>query len=1131
MILDLKESLTTKLQATEIPTDFIRIPGQQFCENQEQFILSKTAWANIETLSKHTDIAPHIILLTTFKLLLFRLTAQKDLFIGIALPERNEFGLAAMPDYTSALFALHTKISGSEQLTDLLAQINQAASEVVTWQDLSSPSIFFCTQLQQNRTASNVRRDSFSPSHDNTHFDIKLCLTTQINQPGEITCILTYNANLYTPQHIREMLRQYHHLLEQIANNPHQDILEYSLVTGEAESVLPDPATPLKSEWKKSIPEMVTDQEHQSPQSIALVDSQNQWTYADLRNLSNKLSNYFIDSGIKKGDVVAVYADRNASLVLAVLSILKAGAAFMILDPAYPPGRLLNQLNQSQPKFFLHLEGAGNLPLELDKYLGENSQISYRQLSNSPHLSANSFLEHFSSSLPGINISPESLAYVAFTSGSTGDPKGILGSHRPLSHFFLWHIETFNFTATNRFSMLSGLAHDPLLRDIFTPLCLGATLYIPDQNYLLDPDRLFNWLKDNGISVIHLTPSLSRVIAARSSVNNPTLPELKYAFFGGEALTHKIVQDFSSLAPNITCVNFYGATETPQAMAYHPVQNSVATSAHERIPLGQGIADVQILILNKNRKLAGIGELGEIFIRTPYLSDGYLGDATLTAEKYLDNPFTNDPLDRLYKTGDLGRYRPDGLIEFAEREDRQIKIRGFRIELAEIEHVLSQLPAIKDCHVLVREDTPDNKRIVAYYRSTKAVTTPELRKFMESYLPSYMIPSGFVPLEEYPRTPNGKIDRRALLSLNYSETIDKHEFIPAQTTIEKRLIEIWQELFGIEEIGTQDDFFDLGGHSILAVQMLIRIRDSFGLEIELSKLFQQSTLAEISRLIESYQQKQTGPSPLPFKSLIRIYTYEDTDLPILFCIHGGGGNILFLQEWKKYANKYKLSICGFQARGVDGVTKPHGSIEEMALDYIQELRELQPKGPYYLAGYSSGGIIALEAADILRKQGEAVPLVILLDSRHPSTGSRRLRADEHFQDFLSNPFAYAFGKTMKTVHRAQTRSGIRQLHKYIESNQPIPLELREIYLNIHLGSLEQKYATKVFDNPVVLFRAKETGRVYDHLPQHLGWGNELNNLVIREIPGDHNDLIREPNVGVLIAQIVDVIKQDTLYPA
>ncbi len=1139
MFIDIKQNLNDKLSLTEIPTDFIRIPGQQFRKAQEQLVMSKTIWANIQTLSEYIDISYQTILLAAFKLLLFRLTAQKDLLIGISVPGQSGPDFELVKNHRTTNSILQTDLSGSPKFAELLEQVNQVSSNLFTAQDTSpaktvselplensilrvpDTSIIFCVLPDETKTLQNIKENGHISSEHKANFDIKFCLN---KRSDSISFVLTYNANLYTPAHMKEFLAQYHCLLEQIIRDTGQEIMEYSLITDNAKDVLPNPSKPLQSEWKKSIPEIVTDRAQQSPDTVALVDNQNRWTYSELETRSNKLSHYLIDSGIREQDLVAVFANREASLVLAILGILKAGAAFMILDPAYPPNRLLNQLAQSQPKSFLHLEGSGSLPTELEMFCKKHPQISYLQLSNSPHSSLNDPLKRYSSKHPGVQISPESLAYVAFTSGSTGAPKGILGSHRPLAHFFTWHIETFGFTPIDRFSMLSGLAHDPILRDIFTPLCLGATLYIPAQNALLAPDKLFNWLRDNEISVIHLTPSLSQIITARPSSDSQTLPKLRYAFFGGEALTHNIVKDFYALAPNISCVNFYGATETPQAMAYYPMKNMVSVDGQERIPLGHGISNVQLLILNKNRRLAGISELGEIYIRTPYLSDGYLGDAVLTAERYLDNPFTAVPGDRLYKTGDLGRYRPDGLIDFFEREDQQIKIRGFRIELAEIEHILTQFPGIKDCHVGIREDTPNNKRIIAYFRSTEAITNQALRKFMESYLPSYMIPSAFVLLEEYPRTPNGKFDKHALLALNHNEIFDEHEYVPAQTNTEKQLTEIWKDVLNVEQIGTQDDFFDLGGHSILAVQMLIRIRDSFGLELDLSELFQKSTISDISKLIETNRQKQTESSQRPFKSLICVHADNNANLPTLFCIHGAGGNILFLREWMKYLDEFSFPLYGFQARGVDGVTKPHGSIEEMALDYIHEIQEFQPKGPYFIAGYSGGGSVALEMAEILRQKGEEVPLVILLDSYHPGIEGRRFSVGEHIQDALNNPTAFVSGKIQGMFNQVQALFHAKQLKKHIENNLPIPLELREMYINEHLSTLRQKYVTKPYDGPVALFRAANIWRVYDHIEQDLGWGKSLKNLTIKIIPGDHNDLIREPNVGILVSQIIDVVK-------
>ncbi|MGH7829278.1 MAG: AMP-binding protein, partial [Candidatus Binatia bacterium] len=427
---------------------------------------------------------------------------------------------------------------------------------------------------------------------------------------------------------------------------------------------------------------------------------------------------------------------------------------------------------------WIQIEAAGSLSDTLEEFI--TTLPCRRRLVLDRELTGmnSGALAGYPASDPEVAVEPDDLAYVAFTSGTTGTPKAIQGTHRPLSHFLRWHCEMFDLKETDRFSMLSGLSHDPLLRDIFAPLWLGATLCVPDADDI-SPDRLADWLNQMEITVSHLTPAMGELLTSDTETIRHQNASLRYVFFGGDVLTRQHVAGVRRLAPAATCVNFYGATETPQAMGRFVVPDqgnsaydSAPASSKEILPLGQGIEDVQLLVLNASQGLAGVGELGEICVRTPYLAKGYLEDHALTSERFIPNPFTQRPGDRIYRTGDLGRYLPDGTVEFAGRNDRQVKIRGFRVEVEEVEAALGQHPSVRDTVVLAGEDVGGGpsatlgtgKRLVAYVVANQdpPPSISELRRFLKEKLPDYMVPSAFVTLNALPLTPNGKVDRRAL---------------------------------------------------------------------------------------------------------------------------------------------------------------------------------------------------------------------------------------------------------------------------------------------------------------------------------------------------------------------------------
>jgi amino acid adenylation domain-containing protein len=465
-------------------------------------------------------------------------------------------------------------------------------------------------------------------------------------------------------------------------------------------------------------------------------------------------------------------------------------------------------------------------------------------------------------------VDASDLAYVAFTSGSTGVPKGVLGLHRSLTHFYPWMREAFQLGPDDRFSLLSGLAHDPLHRDIFTPLWLGAAVAIPDPERMAEPGWLAGWMARLGVTVAHLTPALGRVL---SEAPAGSLPLLRRAFFVGDLLTRRDVERLRALAPEVSCVNLYGSTETQRAVAYHRIEEN---EAREVYPLGRGMPDVQLLVLTPAGRLAGIGEAGEVSVRSPHLAAGYLGDPELTERRFGTNPFTGREGERLYRTGDLGRYRPDGEVEPLGRADLQVKIRGFRVELGEVEAALVRHLAVREAAVVARGDTED-RRLVAYL--VPEGSAPDLRALRESLrsrLPEYMIPAAFVVLDALPLTPNRKVDRKALPE---PEREEPREAMAPWTPVEELLAAVWSEVLGAERIGPEDDFFALGGHSLRVTQVLARVREAFGVELPVRSLFESPTLAGLAARIE--EALRTG-SARPAPPLLPVP--RDGDLPLSF---------------------------------------------------------------------------------------------------------------------------------------------------------------------------------------------------------------------------------------------------------
>ncbi|KAF3884862.1 MULTISPECIES: amino acid adenylation domain-containing protein [Nostocales] len=1142
-----KDQLAGANTILELPTDKPRPPVQTYRGAMQSLILPQTLAASLTMRSQQEGVTLFMTLLAAFGTLLHRYTGQEDILIGSPIAGRNRAELEDLIGFFINTVVLRVNCSENPSFSTLLNRVRRMALEAYTHQDM--PFEKLVQELQPERDTSrnplfqvwfnmlNLKDiklelpglvvEPFSMPETPSKFDLTLYITEQ--QQG-IKLELVYNADLFVPERMQEMLDQFHHLLVQIAETPQQNISSLSLVTNTAALLLPNPQQKLSILSEAAVHTKFSQQAQRVPQNLAVVDARVAWTYAKLEELTNQLAHYLLANNIQSQDVVAIYGQRSALLVVAILGVLKAGGAFVILDPAYPTSRLMDCLESVQPRAWLQIASDSQVLTAWNRrcmakdadetvfYSDENRysfcclEISYDSI-----LVA---LQSYPTSNPEVTVELDDLAYFAFTSGSTGKPKGIKGSHRPLSHFVQWHQKTFGLCESDKFSMLSGLSHDPLLRDIFTPLSLGSTLCIPQQEEIETLNQLADWMRVMRISVAHLTPAMAQLLTAKTESQTT---DLRYVFFAGDMLKQQDVRNIYRFAPNVTCVNFYGATETPQAMGYFviPEDCSVggpAPSPHSLIPLGRGIEDVQLLVLTQGLQLAGIGEIGEIYVRTPYLSSGYIGSDALTQERFIVNPFTKIATDRLYKTGDLGRYLPNGNVEFCDRIDNQVKIRGFRIELGEIEVVLSQYPSVREVAVVLREDIPRDKQLVAYVvlKEQQSSTVNQLRQFLTEKLPRYMVPASFVMLEALPLTPNGKLNRAALPV----PEVEKKTFVAPRNKLERELVEIWKQVLSIERVGVRDNFFELGGHSLLAVKLFAQIEQKFTQKLPLATLFQSGTVEDIAKILSRYREEEFAR----WSCLVPIQPKGSK--PPLFCIHPLGGEILCYHLLARHLG-LERPFYGIQPQGIDGKLPFLTKVEDMAALYIREIQSVQPKGPYFLSGYSLGGIIAYEMAQQLYLQGEEIGMLAILDTCLPGYSSRLpflQRILVHFTNLLEQGPAYLWQKfdgwTEWTQHNIT--------NKYLEHlriSEPLPENDLHVALMDANVQAVKNYTFKKYLGQMTLLRTsdkhrdKEKGVGMQYDPQ-FGWGDVVTGEIdVHLVPGSHLTLFEEPHVKVLAEKL------------
>ncbi len=805
--------LAPPLPVLDLPTDRPRPAVQTFRGVSEVIVLPPELANALRRVSATQGATPFMVLLAGFAAVLSRWSGQEDLIVGSPIAGRDRRELEPLIGIFLNMLPLRIGLSGDPGFGPLLGRVRETSlaaykgqevpverilEEVQPGRDLSRSPLFqvlfnFLAFPHPKLDLPDLAIEALPLREMPARFDFTIY--AEEVRSGGISLDLVYNADLFDHATMAGFLAQLRHVLERAAAAADIPLSRISLVTPEAAAVLPDLQAPLRvGDWLP-VHERFAERARLHPDRPAVTDSNETWTYGELAERAGELARRLQSEGVGPGDVVAIHAWRSAPLVRALLGVLMVGAAFLLLDPAHPAARLRSIVRQARPRTWIETAEGADSPPALDNPAG-----------------------------PPLR---DGLAYVAFTSGSTGEPKGILGTHGPLAHFCAWQAETFGLGPDDRFSMLSGLSHDPLLRDVFTPLSIGATLCIPGPDDLGSPTRLGAWMARQRITVCHLTPALGQLLAE----GRTALPDLRYAFFGGDVLTERDVARLRAIASKAVFINIYGTTETPQAMAWHDASGTGDWPAR-RVPIGRGIDGVQILVLNEAGDLAAPGELGEICVRTPHLSLGYLGDERLTAERFAGD---------MYRTGDLGRYRWDGAVDLVGRRDRQIQIRGFRVEPAEVEAALAGHPAVREAAVLPRDG-----RLTAWLVGNR-IPSAELRDFLRGQLPDPMIPEAFAWLERLPLTPNGKLDRAALPDPVQEES--RREFEPPADPLEEEVAALWCDLLALDRVGRHDNFFELGGHSLLAARVVAALHERFGVEVPLRALFEKPTVAGVAQVV------------------------------------------------------------------------------------------------------------------------------------------------------------------------------------------------------------------------------------------------------------------------------------------
>lgn len=847
----------------------------------------------------------------------------------------------------------------------------------------------------------------------------------------------------------------------------------------------------------RGVHELIAERARVTPDRIALRFEGEALTYAELDRRANRIATRLRALGVRAETLVGILMERSPDLVAALLGIWKAGGAYVPLDPMYPVDRLEYMLEDSRAPVLVTQSSLATLLSARD--------VSVLSLDRGWHESAEESGDGLTSISGG-----ENLAYVIYTSGSTGKPKGVQIPHRALVNFLYTMREAPGLTETDTLLAVTTLSFDIAGLELWLPLLVGAGIELVSREIASDGRRLAEVLDASRATVMQATPATWRMLLETGWKGDPRLKIL----CGGEAMPGDLAG--SLLARCGALWNVYGPTETTIWSTAHHVREAEGTTA----PIGRPIGNTTIYLLDTSLEPVPIGAAGELHIGGEGVARGYLNRPELTAQRFIADPFSRVPGARLYKTGDAARYLPDGRIEYLNRLDNQVKLRGYRIELGEIEAALRRHADVGEAVVVLRTDVPGGKALAAYIVSaTRQPAAAELRQFLKESLPEYMVPSYFVAMDELPLTPNGKIDRRALPAPDASARETQESFVAPRDALEAGLAKLWSEILGVPKVGVTDNFFELGGESLLALRLFLRIEQTFGRKLPLATLIQASTVEALANALRG-----DGWSA-PWSPLVPIQT-SGTRTPF-FCIHGVGGNVINYRALSQHLGNDQ-PFYALQARGLDGSQQPLTDIVEMARLYLEEVRRIQPHGPYLLGGLSFGGVVAFEMAQQLRDAGERVGLVALFDTapagytrvseQAAASGlsaslAKRLRV--HFEVLLRGPdrLGYFRKKVRRVWRRIVYRSWQTVFALFQRFKRPLPQALNDVQQANYLAL--RNYRPRVYDGEVVLFVAANEPAEFTREKEY-GWqvlaAGGVKSVVV---PGDHTTMVDEPHVAEL----------------